>query len=262
MVKTKMFLKHGHWLHLQVLLLIVPAIFIFTASSQSDYQVVSAANDNPVGHYTNNKGPTGNQAISPPTVPSVNNQVNAAATPSTPDHQSTSVSQRTSVTSSSARPSPTSASTLTPAAPPPVTPSGDIASEATCPGQTSIAATTTVLVCLTSYARTQHGLATVHSNVALMAAAAAKAQDIINCGFSHTACGRPFNYWFGVKGYTGNCQAENIAEGQQTPIAVFTAWMNSAGHRANILGINYRDIGVAEANSSQGPVWIMELGGC
>jgi uncharacterized protein YkwD len=140
--------------------------------------------------------------------------------------------------------------------------SGDYASAAACPGQDDLAATQTVLVCLTSYARAQHGAGGVASNSALMAAAAAKAQDIINCGFSHTACGYPFDYWMKAKGYGGNCRAENIAEGQKTPITVFTAWMNSAGHRANILNPSYNSIGVAGASSPAGVVWVMELGGC
>ena len=95
-----------------------------------------------------------------------------------------------------------------------------------------------------------------------MAAAAAKAQDIINCGFSHTACGRAFDYWMKSKGFNGSCTGENIAEGQSTPIEVFTAWMNSAGHRANILNASYKYIGVIGTNSSAGVVWVMELGGC
>lgn len=37
---------------------------------------------------------------------------------------------------------------------------------------------------------------------------------------------------------------ENIAYGQQTPQAVVNAWMNSSGHRANILSSAYTQIGV------------------
>ena len=38
--------------------------------------------------------------------------------------------------------------------------------------------------------------------------------------------------------------AENIAKGQATPQAVVNAWMNSSGHRANILNSTYNKIGV------------------
>ena len=37
---------------------------------------------------------------------------------------------------------------------------------------------------------------------------------------------------------------ENIAYGQRTPQAVVNAWMNSSGHRANILNASYTQIGV------------------
>ena len=46
-------------------------------------------------------------------------------------------------------------------------------------------------------------------------------------------------------GYTSICAAgENIAAGQTSPAAVVSAWMNSDGHRANILSNKFRDIGV------------------
>ncbi len=49
---------------------------------------------------------------------------------------------------------------------------------------------------------------------------------------------------------------ENIASGQRTPEAVVTAWMNSSGHRANILSSNFSKIGVGYAVNSNGtPYW-------
>lgn len=45
---------------------------------------------------------------------------------------------------------------------------------------------------------------------------------------------------------------ENCAAGQRTPAEAINCWMNSAGHRANILGGNYREIGVALAKSADG----------
>jgi len=106
------------------------------------------------------------------------------------------------------------------------------------------------------------GLGAVSANGALMAAAVAKDADMQKCGYGHTACGRDFSYWITSKGYGGHCYGENIAMGQQSPREVFVAWMNSAGHRANILNKDFRDIGVAEVWSSSGPLWVMELGGC
>ena len=49
---------------------------------------------------------------------------------------------------------------------------------------------------------------------------------------------------------------ENIASGQRTPEAVVTAWMNSSGHRANILSSNFSKIGVGYTTNSSGtPYW-------
>jgi len=138
----------------------------------------------------------------------------------------------------------------------------DIASESSCPGQSQVSQTASVLVCMTTYARKYHKLGGVTGKTALMNSAAAKAQDIKDCGFSHTACGHAFNYWFSKKGYTGQCQGENIAQGQETPGEVFKAWMNSSTHRANILNTNFDDIGVASLSDSSGIIWVMQLGGC
>ena len=45
-------------------------------------------------------------------------------------------------------------------------------------------------------------------------------------------------------GITYNTAGENIAMGYSTPEAVVDAWMNSEGHRANILNSSYKEIGV------------------
>jgi len=45
-------------------------------------------------------------------------------------------------------------------------------------------------------------------------------------------------------GYQYSRAAENIAAGHQTPEAVVQGWMNSSGHRANILNPNFTEIGV------------------
>ena len=152
-------------------------------------------------------------------------------------------------------PSATSSATPTPAG-------GEIATEAVCPGQSDIANTVSALACLTQQARTYHQLGPISDQPALLAAAAAKAADMQSCGYGHEACGHPFDYEIHAKGYTGQCYGENIAYGQKSPHDVFVAWMNSPGHRANILNPDYRDLGVAEAAGPNGPLWVMELGGC
>jgi len=49
--------------------------------------------------------------------------------------------------------------------------------------------------------------------------------------------------------------AENIAYGQPDPAAVMDAWMNSAGHRANILDCSLTRLGVGVAEGDGGPWW-------
>ncbi|RIV40930.1 CAP domain-containing protein [Micromonospora radicis] len=55
-------------------------------------------------------------------------------------------------------------------------------------------------------------------------------------------------------GYAWRTYGENVAWNQQTPAAVMDAWMNSDGHRANILNCAFTEIGVGVANSN-GPYW-------
>ncbi|MFG2008304.1 CAP domain-containing protein [Micromonospora sp. NPDC048868] len=55
-------------------------------------------------------------------------------------------------------------------------------------------------------------------------------------------------------GYSWRTYGENVAWNQKTPAAVMDAWMNSSGHRANILNCAFTEIGVGVA-SSNGPYW-------
>ncbi|MEU8706719.1 CAP domain-containing protein [Streptomyces sp. NPDC048565] len=60
----------------------------------------------------------------------------------------------------------------------------------------------------------------------------------------------------GVKGLGG----ENIARGQADAQAVMDAWMNSEGHRANILNCDYKTLGVGVHLGSGGPWWTQDFG--
>jgi uncharacterized protein YkwD len=62
-------------------------------------------------------------------------------------------------------------------------------------------------------------------------------------------------------GYSFSAAAENIAMGQQTPASVMDAWMNSPGHKANILNCTYTELGVGYAvNKSGAPYWTQDFG--
>ena len=92
--------------------------------------------------------------------------------------------------------------------------------------------------------REKAGLAPLAMDAALSAAAQVRAQEI-DVSFSHTrpdgtSCFTVLKE-FGI-GYRA-C-GENIAKGSPSPARVVEGWMNSAGHRANILNANFTTIGV------------------
>lgn len=99
--------------------------------------------------------------------------------------------------------------------------------------------------------RTSYGLAPLQINEQLCGVARMKSQDMRDKGyFSHTSptYGSPFDMMkrFGV---TYRAAGENIAMGYPTPEAVVDGWMNSEGHRANILNANFKEIGVGYVSS-------------
>jgi uncharacterized YkwD family protein len=113
------------------------------------------------------------------------------------------------------------------------------------------------IVTLVNKERATAGLKPVAGLDSLHKVAATKATDMrSNNYFSHTSptYGSPFDMMksFGV---TYNAAGENIAMGQKTPEEVMTAWMNSPGHRANILNANFNYIGVGYDNN----YWVQEF---
>ena len=82
--------------------------------------------------------------------------------------------------------------------------------------------------------------------------------------FSHLSLdGRQFNQRITAAGYPYSTGGENIACGYSTPQAVMNGWMNSSGHRANILNASFCDIGVGyafESASSYRYYWTQDLG--
>lgn len=60
---------------------------------------------------------------------------------------------------------------------------------------------------------------------------------------------------------TEKMYGENIAAGQMSPAFVMDSWMNSAGHRGNILGENYASIGIGEVSVNGICYWVQCFGG-
>ena len=99
---------------------------------------------------------------------------------------------------------------------------------------------------LTNKERSKNGLPALKTDVELSKVAREKSNDMMkNKYFSHDSptYGSPFDMMkqFGIK---YSAAGENIAMGQRTPEEVVKGWMNSDGHRANILNKNFTHIGV------------------
>ena len=102
------------------------------------------------------------------------------------------------------------------------------------------------VIALVNEIRAQNGLSPLTENWQLSRVARYKSQDMADRGyFSHNSptYGSPFQMMkqFGI---TYRSAGENIAKGYSTAQAVVNAWMNSPGHRANILNSSYTQIGV------------------
>ena len=99
--------------------------------------------------------------------------------------------------------------------------------------------------------RRENALSPLSANWELSRVARYKSQDMKdNNYFSHTSptYGSPFKM---IKdfGISYKSAGENIAKGYKTPQAVVNSWMNSSGHRANILNSSYNTIGVGYVES-------------
>ncbi len=107
--------------------------------------------------------------------------------------------------------------------------------------------------------RIKNGLSPLTENTALSRCAKAKSQDMHDKRyFSHQSptYGSPFDMMkqFGI---TYRTAGENIAMGQSTPQAVVNAWMNSEGHRANILNASFTQIGMGYV--ADGHYWTQQF---
>ncbi|MER2170701.1 MAG: CAP domain-containing protein, partial [Psychrobacillus psychrodurans] len=115
------------------------------------------------------------------------------------------------------------------------------------------------VVDLTNAERAKEGLAPLKIDSALTKSAQLKSQDMKdNNYFSHTSptYGSPFDQ-MKTLGISYKSAAENIAMGQRSPQEVVQGWMNSAGHRANIMNGSYTHIGVGLSDS--GYYWTQQF---
>src|SRR4028118_1186050 len=99
---------------------------------------------------------------------------------------------------------------------------------------------------LTNIERSKLSLPPLTFNTQLLNAAATHSQNMaLQDFFSHTGKdGSSLGSRISATGYQFSAAAENIAGGSSTPEQVVSSWMNSSGHRANILNPNLKEIGI------------------
>lgn len=104
--------------------------------------------------------------------------------------------------------------------------------------------------------RAKAGLSPLTLDSRASQAARVRSQEI-QTSFTHTRPdGSSFSTALTQAGVSYRSAGENIAYGQSTPEQVMSAWMNSSGHRANILNSSFTSIGVGYVQNSSGtPYW-------
>lgn len=115
------------------------------------------------------------------------------------------------------------------------------------------------VVKLVNEERAKRGLSplTIETNIEAAALVRAKETEV---SFSHTRPnGSSFSSALKEQGVSYQGAGENIAWGQKSPEAVMQAWMNSDGHRANILNAKFTKIGVGYYQNGQGTNYWTQL---
>lgn len=105
---------------------------------------------------------------------------------------------------------------------------------------------------LVNQERAKAGLKALTTTSSLQNAANKRATEIVK-SFSHTRPdGRSFSTVLNEYSISYRAAGENIAMGQRTPQEVMNGWMNSSGHRANILGSQFGKVGIGVYKAADG----------
>ncbi|MCS7477182.1 CAP domain-containing protein [Umezawaea endophytica] len=186
------------------------------------------------------------------------NSASASATSSSAPSSSAESSAPTTTTTTAT----TTSETSTVAAPPPTTEKpADPPAEQTPPPSGASAQETKVLE-ITNQERATAGCAPLKADDRLTTAARGHSVDMATQNyFDHVSKdGRTFVDRIKATGFPSP-GAENIAAGQQTPEAVMKSWMESAGHRANILNCDLKFLGVGVGKGGKfGIYWTQNFG--
>lgn len=162
----------------------------------------------------------------------------------------------------SAQPSKTPESSPKPTPPTPPKPAAPkTGTPAAPPADTGHSAEEAAVLTLVNQERAQAGCVPVRANPPLAALAGAFSKDMAVRGFfDHTDPDGNSPWDRATKAGISGMGGENIARGQGDAQAVMKAWMNSPGHKANILNCEFRTLGVGMHNASGGPWWTQDFG--
>jgi len=132
-------------------------------------------------------------------------------------------------------------------------------------GGGAAAAVPLTIVELTNAERARAGLSPLKANARLMQAAQLQAEQMASIGkLSHVLSDGPYpapQDRLAAVGYQWRAFAENIAYGQTGPEAATEGWMQSAGHRTNILNAAYSEIGTAYVLDKRGRPYFVQVFG-
>ncbi|MGW6460594.1 CAP domain-containing protein [Streptomyces sp. NPDC055078] len=117
------------------------------------------------------------------------------------------------------------------------------------------------VLALVNQERANAGCAPVRFDASLARLAGAFSDDMANRGFfDHTDPDGDSPWDRAAQAGVKHLGGENIARGQADPGAVMNSWMNSDGHRANILNCDYKTLGVGVHMGDGGPWWTQNFG--
>jgi uncharacterized protein YkwD len=142
---------------------------------------------------------------------------------------------------------------------------GTPAATAPAPPATPASPTVTAIVDLTNQERTRQGLSVLRSEVRLGEAARLQVEQMIRAArLDHVLADaqypRPEDR-LAAAGYTWQAYGENLAFGYPDARSVVQGWMDSPGHRANILGTSFTEIGVATGVDQNGRPYYAQMFG-
>ncbi|WP_411083343.1 sigma-70 family RNA polymerase sigma factor [Streptomyces sp. cmx-18-6] len=197
----------------------------------------------------------------------------ALPTAATPSRKPATLSPSASASSASASPSPSASASPSPSpsrtarATPtkstrPPAPSSAAPAPKPPPAPAPPASTSGEVLQIVNAERAKEGCGPVTSNDLLATAAQRHSADMAARDyFAHTSPdGTDPGDRITAAGYRWSTYGENIAKGQRTPADVMQAWMNSPGHRANILNCSFKEMGIGKQDSGGGPVWTQKFG--